>query len=249
MNSELTFSNCDLIGLLASQPNIGFVIIGLDRKFHHATHSARDLLFGLSDFDPVAKTLEEVEGRAVAEEWTSCIERVCTRNEQLRFQQIRLGRLMTAMMWPLSKDAGLPPDAAIVMITFAADTSAPGMLEHLEVTKPSDDRPSAAATAEVMSQYASWGHLQSLTPRERDVLVLIGRGLSQKEIADKLSVSAKTVETHRMRLGKKLDIRSGAELVRIACHSGLQLAHSSLKPHADAAWMIADSSGQSDSGG
>ena len=55
-----------------------------------------------------------------------------------------------------------------------------------------------------------------LSPREREVLQLVAEGLSTKEIAGILNVSAKTVETHRANIMHKLNLRSLADLVRYA---------------------------------
>lgn len=60
-----------------------------------------------------------------------------------------------------------------------------------------------------------------ITPREREVLVLVAKGKSNKEIADLLFVSPRTVETHRARLLKKLEARNTAELVQLALRFGL----------------------------
>jgi DNA-binding NarL/FixJ family response regulator len=60
-----------------------------------------------------------------------------------------------------------------------------------------------------------------LTGREREVLQLIGSGLTNKKIADKLSVSVKTVETHRTRIHQKLGAHTAADLVRYAIKTGL----------------------------
>jgi DNA-binding NarL/FixJ family response regulator len=55
-----------------------------------------------------------------------------------------------------------------------------------------------------------------LTPREREMLFLIGEGLSNREIAESLVLSVKTVETHRANLSRKLNVRSRAGLMRLA---------------------------------
>ena len=60
-----------------------------------------------------------------------------------------------------------------------------------------------------------------LTPREREVLQLLAEGESVKEIAVKLNVSIKTVETHRRQIMEKLDIHSIAELTKYAVRRGL----------------------------
>lgn len=58
--------------------------------------------------------------------------------------------------------------------------------------------------------------IEDLTLREVEVLQLIAEGYSNKEIAQQLTVSVKTVETHRARLMNKLDIHETAGLVRFA---------------------------------
>ena len=61
----------------------------------------------------------------------------------------------------------------------------------------------------------------SLTSREQEILRLLAEGFSSKEIADKLSISPKTVENHRANLMNKLDLHSIHELVRYAARLGL----------------------------
>lgn len=65
------------------------------------------------------------------------------------------------------------------------------------------------------------GDGRGLTAREREVLKLIAAGNKNKEIAEMLFVSLKTVETHRLRLMQKLDAHNGADLTRWAYRLGL----------------------------
>ncbi len=60
-----------------------------------------------------------------------------------------------------------------------------------------------------------------LTPRQREVLQLVAEGHSTKEIARRLDLSVKTVDTHRSQLMKLLDIHEVAGLVRYAMRVGL----------------------------
>ena len=59
-----------------------------------------------------------------------------------------------------------------------------------------------------------------LTPRQREILQLIAEGASTKQIAAKLGLSVKTVETHRAKLMERLDIHDVAGLVRYAIRAG-----------------------------
>src|SRR5205085_6991846 len=61
----------------------------------------------------------------------------------------------------------------------------------------------------------------TLTTREREVLVQIAEGLSNKEIANHLGVGVRTVETHRERIMRKLNIHSVAGLTKFAISKGL----------------------------
>jgi DNA-binding NarL/FixJ family response regulator len=63
-----------------------------------------------------------------------------------------------------------------------------------------------------------WG---KLTKREREILKLIAEGYKNKDIADYLCISVKTVEKHRANLMKKLDLHSAAALTAYAMERGL----------------------------
>ncbi|HEY0549126.1 MAG TPA: response regulator transcription factor [Verrucomicrobiae bacterium] len=58
--------------------------------------------------------------------------------------------------------------------------------------------------------------VEALTDREFEVFQLIGAGLSTKEIAGKLRISAKTVEVHRVNIKRKLNVGTAPELIRFA---------------------------------
>lgn len=60
-----------------------------------------------------------------------------------------------------------------------------------------------------------------LTYREREILVLIAEGLTNAQIAEKLVISVKTVQTHRAHIMKKLDLHDRSLLVRYAVRKGL----------------------------
>ncbi len=61
----------------------------------------------------------------------------------------------------------------------------------------------------------------ALSPREMEVALLLTRGLRQEDIARRLSLSAKTVNTHKTRLFDKLEIRDSIALARLATQFGL----------------------------
>jgi two-component system, NarL family, response regulator NreC len=59
-----------------------------------------------------------------------------------------------------------------------------------------------------------------LTDREKEVLILIAKGFSNKEIAEQLTVSVKTVESHKAHIMEKLHLRTRPDLVRYAIKKG-----------------------------
>jgi len=61
----------------------------------------------------------------------------------------------------------------------------------------------------------------TLTRREQEIMVLLAQGLSNKQIAEKLFISPKTVENHRSNILRKLNIHSTIELVRYAARLGI----------------------------
>jgi two-component system response regulator NreC len=63
--------------------------------------------------------------------------------------------------------------------------------------------------------------VEPLTPREVDVLKLIVEGYTNRQIAEKLSISTRTVEGHRANLSEKLGLHSRVELVRFARDHGI----------------------------
>ncbi len=79
-------------------------------------------------------------------------------------------------------------------------------------------------TARVMEEVAHpppTGDLASLTPREREVLGLLARGLSNRELADTLVVSEKTVKTHVSNILMKLGVHDRTQAALLAVREGL----------------------------
>jgi DNA-binding NarL/FixJ family response regulator len=81
---------------------------------------------------------------------------------------------------------------------------------------------SPAITRLVIEDYLRWGDLQpgqeenGLSPREREVLQLIAEGYTNRQIAEILTISIKTVQAHRSNLMSKLDLHDRGELIKYA---------------------------------
>lgn len=85
-----------------------------------------------------------------------------------------------------------------------------------------------SATKRLMSDYLDKlkhgehaGTYESLTDREREILAKVAQGYSNKEIAEQLVISVKTVETHKSNLMEKLELKTRPDLVKFALKKGL----------------------------
>jgi DNA-binding NarL/FixJ family response regulator len=109
------------------------------------------------------------------------------------------------------------------------DTPAAELLSAIRVIAAGEALLAPSATRRLIAEYAARPQpasrpsrdLSTLTERERDVLTLIGQGLSNDEICQHLHVSMPTTKTHIGRLLAKLTARDRAQLVIAAYESGL----------------------------
>jgi DNA-binding NarL/FixJ family response regulator len=108
----------------------------------------------------------------------------------------------------LKSDAGRELAAAIGAIREGRSYLTP-RVTSMVVDGFVSDKPAATPAIDVIS------------PRERDVLRRLAQGLSNKEVASDLSLSVKTVESHRTNIMRKLSVHSVAGLVRFAIRTRL----------------------------
>jgi DNA-binding NarL/FixJ family response regulator len=109
------------------------------------------------------------------------------------------------------------------------DTPPEELLDAIRVIAAGNALLSPSVTKTLIAEFASRqapivkhdGALDSITPREHEVLVLVARGRSNTEIADELHMSTATAKTHVSRLLAKLAARDRAQLVMIAYESGV----------------------------
>ena len=146
----------------------------------------------------------------------------------------------------ITSDARLPDTRVVVLTTFELDEyvfgalragasgfllkdlEAPDLLAAIHVVAEGDALLAPRVTRRLIEAFARSPErtlappsLDELTAREREVLGLVGAGLSNGEIADRLVVSPLTAKTHVSRLLMKLGARDRAQLVVVAYESGL----------------------------
>lgn len=114
-------------------------------------------------------------------------------------------------------------ERVVITVLARTDTDSVLMIALREAVEPLESAPAAVHT-----RLGDECLLDTLTPREREILGYIGNGMTSVQIADHLSRSIKTIEWHRVSLGRKLRIKSRVELAHLALRSGLSSARS---PH------------------
>jgi len=107
------------------------------------------------------------------------------------------------------------------------DARPPELLGAIRAVHSGDAALAPRVTARMIENFvdgpapANDGRLDVLTPREREILVAIGEGLTNDELAARFYLSISTVKTHISRLLQKLDARDRVQLVIIAYEAGL----------------------------
>ena len=109
------------------------------------------------------------------------------------------------------------------------DTEPAELLEAVRAVVHGEALLSRGATRRLIAEIAaqpdgyrpSPEELQELTAREREVMALVARGLSNQEIAERLVISLATAKTHVSRALRKVDARDRAQLVALAYETGL----------------------------
>jgi len=102
------------------------------------------------------------------------------------------------------------------------------LISAIQAVQRGDSFLSPSVSRAVIDEYlkhsnpsAQSGEFQSLTDREREVLQLLAEGFSNRQIAEKLQVSIKTVGVHRTNLMDKLGIHNVTDLVKYAIRKGI----------------------------
>ncbi len=120
---------------------------------------------------------------------------------------------------------GLRAGAAGYILKDAADTD---LISAIRIVQSGRAYLSPAAQSMMVGDYLQRVHageekgsFDVLTEREREILKLVAEGMTNNQIAERLVISPKTVDTHRTHIMDKLDLHNRAELVRFAMRRGL----------------------------
>lgn len=202
------------------QMGVGLVVLDRDRRvvFHNPEWGR--LIFGDAKADYTGKTLYELFPREWMAVRDDVIERVLGGNDPILIRSIARGRHMEAVVHGVCLDGEGPEDHP----GWEDD----GRVAHvLVVVRPGSAAPDGAKEDQVEvveAEAVDLGKLSVLTPRELEVLALIGHAKSGKEIGALLGISPRTVERHRDSIGKKLQAQDRVTLASIAWAAGLEVA-------------------------
>jgi DNA-binding NarL/FixJ family response regulator len=186
-------------------------IVDSDGRVLYACPRNRWWSFALEGDAAVGRTLGELMGKEIGDERVELIRKAC--HEGVPYTILGMSRGVRTKTTVRPFQAG--PESSLsrrhaLLIGRAAQEGAAA-----DTHDPAIDGPIVSA------RNLDLGPLATLTPRELDVLALIGKGLSTADIAAAMHRSVKTIEAHRLSLGMKLKARNRVELARIALRAGL----------------------------
>lgn len=207
------FSNIDcdmLVSGMLTDPQTGVTIVKISGEVLFANLPAVSIFLG-SDEDAATiagKSLWSLFPDNWVKELTEFGAQVVRSREPAMVRTVWRGRQVLSWVTPLDADAA-PAEARLLVISrFAHDM--PG----------GEDAEPRFAVFE--SRYISLGDLDILSPRELEVLALVGQGLSIREIAAMLHRSEKTIQNHRDSIGAKLNLPNRVHVAAVARRAGLK---------------------------
>lgn len=213
-----------LWGMIAGEPETGVSIVTLDGLIVYANQQAARLFGGenSSPSDFVGKNLRDLAPSDWVRERLAVLRRVLLTGKPVLLRAIWRGWQQHSWINFIDGEPEDEPDGPDMPAT-------PAPPQFLIVTRSvSGDGETAPPVDTAKHEFVDanvvdLGPLDVLTPRELEVLALIGQGLSLKETARALFRSVKTVDKHRTSIGAKLSAHDRVQLAEIARRAGLSM--------------------------
>jgi DNA-binding CsgD family transcriptional regulator len=195
---------------MTQDPSAGVVICDLDGKVVWGNERCFRIYLGpeARPGDVIGKTWEELGfPRAWIDERLAMFREIKRSGEPVLLRTIWRGSQVLAWIYPLPPDGECEQDCFLVV----------SRISEADIKELGQD-----VTGKVMvSGVARLGELDVLSPRELEVLALLGQGLTIKEIAKILFRSEKTIGRHRDSIGAKLGLSNKVDLAEVARRAGL----------------------------
>jgi DNA-binding CsgD family transcriptional regulator len=202
----------DYLAMFSAAPGLAVALMAPDGTTLFCNETAATMFGGGTAAEHIGRKLTELYPREWAEEKIALLRRVAETDERLLIRYIWEGKRVEAQYQRIpDHEAGGPRILVTIREGVTEDRFIP---EGFEIVK---------------IDTSNFGPLSVLTPRELEVLALIGQGKSAKEIADTLGCSPRTVERHRDSIGKKLNKNDRVSLALVAQAAGLELRDAHLK--------------------
>ena len=204
-------------GALTSEPSTGVALITLEGRLLYLNDQLARIFHG-----PDAKA-EQYIGRTWADhmpdDWTkeriALLQRIRVSGKAVLLRNIWRGQQHFTYIYPIEREGDAPD--LFLTITRRAESS-----EDAEELAKGDYE-------WIDSNVANLGVLDALSPRELEVMALLGQGLSVKDIAKLLFRSEHTIISHRKSIGLKLAVDDRVKLALIAHRAGLTVKDVELK--------------------
>lgn len=213
MSESYNRSEAKVFDRFAAIPGLGVGLLEADGTIVYINDTAARMYGGGTVEEHTGRRLGELYPPEWAAEKVSLLQRVIETNERLVVRYIWGGKRFEVQYQKIEGDGDAPTRVLLTVREGITD----------DELIPDDFKVVTTGTA-------NFGPLSVLSPRELEVLALIGQGKSAKVIGELLELSPRTVERHRDSIGKKLDKHDRVSLALVAQAAGLELRDAHLTP-------------------
>ena len=195
-------------------PNVSAILLEADSTLVYVNRAARSIYSaqGEPEVDRTGQKLHDFLPADWVEERLGWFRKALSSERPIVVQHLYRGQLLSVTIYPLFDKSCVWRILAISRRTTAAESDIPSGEYDREETK-----------------FVELGALAALTPRELEIFVLLGTGISAPEAAARLHRSPKTIERHKSAIGRKLGASTMASIATLAAKSGIQERHLALQ--------------------
>jgi DNA-binding CsgD family transcriptional regulator len=195
-------------------PNVSAILLEADGSLVYVNRAARSVYsaHGEPEVDRTGQKLQDFLPAEWVEERLAWFRKALASERPIAVQHLYRGQLLSVTIYPLFDKSSGWRILAISRRTTAGESDPSSIDFDREETK-----------------FVELGVFGALTPRELEVFVLLGTGISAPEAAASLHRSPKTIERHKSAIGRKLGASTMASIATLAAKSGIQERHLALR--------------------